>query len=104
MGYYYIELGPNTKKLCTIVLPWGNFEYQWLPMGLCNSLDIFHKKMSELFAGFDYVQAYIDDILILTSGLWNEHLKKLGTIFKKIVDAGIKVNVKKLFFGKPKTK
>ena len=23
MGYYHVELSPNSKKLCTIVLPWG---------------------------------------------------------------------------------
>ena len=27
MGYYHIELSPNSKKLCTIVLPWGKYEY-----------------------------------------------------------------------------
>ena len=44
MGYYHIELCPESKKLCTIVLPWGKFEYQKLPMGLCNSPDIFQEK------------------------------------------------------------
>ena len=24
MGYYHIELSPEAKKLCTIILPWGN--------------------------------------------------------------------------------
>ena len=37
MGYYHIELDPKAKELCTIVPPWGNYEYQRLPMGLCNS-------------------------------------------------------------------
>jgi hypothetical protein len=48
MGYYHIELSPNSKRLCTIVLPWGKYEYQKLPMGLCNSPDIFQEKMSTL--------------------------------------------------------
>ena len=34
MGYYHIELSPDSKRLCTIVLPWGKYEYQKLPMGL----------------------------------------------------------------------
>ena len=34
MGYYHIELNPDAKKLCTIVMPWGKYEYQRLPMGL----------------------------------------------------------------------
>ena len=44
MGYYHIERSPNAKCLCTIVLPWGKYEYQHLPMGLCNSPDIFKKR------------------------------------------------------------
>jgi hypothetical protein len=35
MGYYHIELSPFSKCLCTIVTPFGKYEYQHLPMGLC---------------------------------------------------------------------
>jgi hypothetical protein len=28
MGYYHKELSPFSKQLCTIVLPWGKYEYQ----------------------------------------------------------------------------
>ena len=44
MGYYHIKLCPFPRKLCTMVLPWGKYEYQELPMGLCNSPDIFQEK------------------------------------------------------------
>ena len=44
MGYYHIELDPESSRLCTIVLPWGKYEYLKLPMGLCNSPDIFQEK------------------------------------------------------------
>ena len=27
MGYYHIKLCPLSRKLCTIVLPWGKYEY-----------------------------------------------------------------------------
>jgi hypothetical protein len=50
MGYYHIELSPDSKQLCTIVLPLGKYEYQRLPMGLCNSPDVFqaNSNMYEL--------------------------------------------------------
>ena len=28
MGYYHIELTPFSKSLCTIVMPWGKYDYQ----------------------------------------------------------------------------
>ena len=82
MGYYHIRLSPESSKLCTIVLPFGKFEYLKLPMGLCNSPDIFQEKINELFQGFEEVRAYIDDILLITKSDWNDHLTKLEKNFK----------------------
>ena len=100
MGYYHIELTPNSKRLCTIVLPWGKYEYQRLPMGLCNSPDIFQEKMSSLMAGLEFVRTYIDDLLIITKSDWADHITKLEKVFYRIKKAGLKVNAKKSFFGK----
>ena len=54
MGYYHIRLSPFSSSLCTVVLPWGKYEYLRLPMGLCNAPDIFQEKMSELMAGLEF--------------------------------------------------
>ena len=98
MGYYHIELDPSSKTLCTIVLPWGKYEYQRLPMGLCNSPDIFQEKMSTLMAGLEFVRAYIDDLLCITKSDWDDHLEKLEEVFKRLQNVGLKVNAKKSFF------
>ena len=98
MGYYHIELCPESKRLCTIVLPWGKYEYQKLPMGLCNSPDIFQEKMNELFAGFEYVRTYIDDLLIISNNSYDDHLSKLDTVLNKLQKSGFKVNAEKSFF------
>ena len=82
----------------------GQVQYQWLPMGLCNSPDIFQEKMSELFVGLEYIREYIDDILVLTSGTWQDHLAKLEKVLEKFKDAGIKVNACKSFFGKTQSR
>ena len=62
--------------LCTIILPWGKYEYVKLPICLCNSPDIFQEKMNELFDGLEYIRAYIDDLLILTNGTWEDRIEK----------------------------
>ena len=66
MRYYHIELSPGAKQICTIVLPWGNYEYQKLHMGVCNSSYIFQENISKLFDDLDMVRAYIDEVLIIT--------------------------------------
>lgn len=100
MGYYHIELTPNSKRLCTIVLPFGKFEYQRLPMGLCNSPDIFQEKMSDLMRGLEFVRAYIDDLLVLTKGNFDEHLDNLELVLQRLQVAGLKVNAVKSFFAR----
>ena len=44
MGYYHIKLCPFSRKICTILLSLGKYEYQKLPMCLSNSPDIFQEK------------------------------------------------------------
>jgi Reverse transcriptase (RNA-dependent DNA polymerase) len=100
MGYYHIELCPDSKKLCTLVLPFRKYEMQCLPMGLCNSPDIFQEKMSELFNGFEFVQTYINDLLTLTKGTFEDHLEKLEQVLYRLRQAGLKINGNKSFFAK----
>ena len=71
MGYYHLLLTPNASRLCTVMLPWGKYESLRLPMSLCNSPDIFQEKMSELMAGLEFAQAYLDDLLIISRGTFN---------------------------------
>ena len=61
MGYYHLVLDPTSKQLCTIMFPFGKYKMQCLPMGLCNSPDIFQEKMSELMEGLEFIHTYIDD-------------------------------------------
>jgi hypothetical protein len=60
-GILSYELTPNASRLCTVVLPWGKYEYLRLPMGLCNSPDIFKRK-SDLMCAASFARAYIDDL------------------------------------------
>ena len=98
MGYYHIDLDPDLCRLCTIVLHWGKYEYFKLPMGLCNSPDIFQEKMNKFFARFDYVRAYINDLLEITKGSFKEHLKYLNRVLEKLEMADLKINATKLCF------
>ena len=99
MGYYHIELDVESQKLCAIILPWGKYEYQRLPMGLCNSPDIFQEKVNSLFQEIEWVRAYIDNVLCITTKTWEDHLEKLNKIFEKLQKAGLKVNATKSKFG-----
>ena len=100
MGYYHITLSPYSSKLCTIVLPWGKYEYLKLPMGLCNSPEIFQEKMNKLFPDLETVLAYIDDLLIITDKSFENNLLEIEKVLKRLQKVGLKVNINKSFFAR----
>ena len=50
--------------------------------------------------GLDFVRTYIDDVLCLTKGTFEEHLEALERVLIRVQKAGLKVNGKKSFFAK----
>ena len=52
-----------------------------------------------MFSGFEFIQAYIDDLLIITKGGWSNHLEKLEQTLYKLKDNGLKCNIEKSSFG-----
>eukprot|EP00957_Ditylum_brightwellii_P037501 2835835-Ditylum_brightwellii.AAC.1 len=60
-------------------------------MELSNSPDVFQEKMRDLFADLENVQAYIDNLLVLTKGSWEDHLAELNKVLTRLTKAGLKV-------------
>eukprot|EP00957_Ditylum_brightwellii_P180632 13759589-Ditylum_brightwellii.AAC.1 len=59
-------------------------------MGLANSPDIFQEKMGDLFADLENARAYIDNLLVLTKGSWENHLANLDEVLTRLTKAGLK--------------
>ncbi len=93
MGYYTIRLDPDASRICTIIFPWGKYSYKRLPMG-----DIFQSKMSELMETLEYVQAYLDDFLCISTSSLEDHLKMLEEVLRRLCNVGLKVNAEKSTF------
>jgi hypothetical protein len=72
MFYYTLELHEESKELCTIVTPFGKFQYCQMAMGLKTSPDIAQSTIEKILKGLD-VETYIDDIGIF-SNAYNEHM------------------------------
>jgi hypothetical protein len=49
----------------------------------------------DLMASLEFVQAYMDDLLIITREMLDEHLQKMETVLTRLHNAGLKVNVAK---------
>ena len=99
MGYYHIPLDKESQELCTTVLPWGKHRYKVLPMRIKNSVDIFQGIMMKILGDLDFVSAYLDDILIVSDGTHEDHLKKVKIVLQRLQTANFRANVKKCFWS-----
>jgi hypothetical protein len=69
-------------------------------MGLCNSPDIFQEKMRDLMQGIEFTQAYIDDLLILSTESFSQHLEHLDKVLSRLKEHSLKFNATKSFFAR----
>ncbi len=67
-------------------------------MGFGGSADIFQAQITDLMASFEFVQVYMDDLLIITRRTLEKHLQRMETVLTRLHDAGLKVNVAKSLF------
>lgn len=98
MGYYTIRLSPESQKICTIIFPWGKYQYLRLPMGVSCAPDVFQERMSDLMRGLEFARTYIDDLLVMSNSSHADHLDKLKLVLERLRQAGLKCNATKCTF------
>ena len=85
--------------MCTIITEFGKYRYKRLPMGVSCSPDIFQAKIYELLGDIEGTKAYMDDILVIKRGTFEEHLQQLEEVLRRCQRANIKLNAEKCSFG-----
>lgn len=98
-GYYQVPLDEDSKRKTAFITPQGKFQFCRMPFGLCNAPAVFQRMMDVILADCPQAAAYIDDIVI-TSNTWEEHLKDLAEVFRRLEGAGLTVKKAKCAFGK----
>ena len=81
MQYYTFELDEESRKLCTIVTPFGPFCYNRVPMGLKNSPGYAQAWMEEVLRGIQDTECYIDNIGIFSTS-WKYHLATVDKVLR----------------------
>ena len=70
-------------------------------MGVDVSLDVFQENMVNLMEGLEFVHTYLGDLLLICNATFEEHLRQLTMVLRRLRRVGIKVNVENLFFFLP---
>jgi hypothetical protein len=90
MFYFNLELDEASKELCTIVTPYGKFQYCRMAMGLKPSPDFAQSIIEDIRSDID-VEIYIDDVGIFSNS-YEDHMKLVSAVLKRLEENGLKLN------------
>ncbi|KAJ8405696.1 hypothetical protein AAFF_G00316760 [Aldrovandia affinis] len=101
-GYYNVEVHEQDKKFTAFTSPFGLYEYNRLPQGLCNSPATFMRMMISIFGDQNFLSllCYLDDVLIFAP---DEQLalQWLEMVFERLKAHNLKLSQKKCHFMMP---
>ena len=98
-GYYQVGLTERAKLISAFITPFGLFQYEVMPFGLTNAPSTFQRLVNFIIQDLEGVYCYLDDIIV-TGQSWEEHLHRLKSLFVRLEEAGLTINLKKSVFCK----
>lgn len=98
-GYNQVPVAEQDKPKTTFCTPFGLFEWNRMPFGLCNAPSTFQRLMQRMF-GDQQCQSlllYLDDIIVFSSSV-SQHLQRLEVVLSRLQREGLKVKLEKCAF------
>jgi len=100
-GYWQIPIREEDKEKTAFLAPDGLFEFNVMPLGLCNAPATFQRLMDRCLAGLKWqsVLVYLDDIVVFSKD-FESHIKHLEEVFGRIAEYGLQFKASKCFLFK----
>jgi hypothetical protein len=101
-GFNLVRMKHGDKWKTAFRTKYGQFEYLVMPFGLCNARATFQRMMNTIFQELldKGVVVFINDILIYTHGLKEEHTKLILQVLEKCKQHGLVIKFSKCEFYK----
>src|SRR6266498_4780855 len=90
----------KSREVMAFITPWGLFEWNRMPFGLCNTPATFQWLMNQVLRKYlgKFVLIYLDDIIIY-SKTFKEHKKHVRLVFEVLRAASLMMKPKKCKFA-----
>ncbi|XP_044717377.1 reverse transcriptase (RNA-dependent DNA polymerase) domain-containing protein [Hirsutella rhossiliensis] len=91
---------PGDEEKTAFRTRYGSFEWLVVPFGLTGAPAAFQRYINSVLQDYldDFVSAYIDDVLIFSSGSLQDHRDKVGKVLQRLMDAGLQLDINKSEF------
>lgn len=101
-GYNQVPVSEADRAKTAFCTPFGLFEWNRMPFGLCNAPSTFQRLMQRMFGDqqCQSVLLYLDDIVIFASTV-EQHLQRLEMVLARLQMEGLKAKLQKCAFFKP---
>ncbi|XP_056118703.1 uncharacterized protein LOC130096084 [Rhinichthys klamathensis goyatoka] len=98
-GYNQVPVSEVDRPKTAFCTPFGLFEWNRMPFGLCNAPSTFQRLMERLFGDQRHqsVLLYLDDIIVFSSSV-QQHLQRLRVVLGRLKAEGLKVKLEKCAF------
>ncbi|XP_073807553.1 uncharacterized protein [Danio rerio] len=97
-GYWQVPLTPRASDISAFVTPDHFMQYKVMAFGLRNAPATFQRLITTVLAGVAGCNAYLDDVVIYSSE-WPEHMSQLKTVFQRLANANLTLNLAKCEFA-----
>ena len=98
-GYHQIEVDEEDIKKTAFSTQHGHYEFLRMPFGLKTAPATFQRAMDSILRGLQgiHCMVYLDDVIIFSASL-DEHIQKLRTIFDRLRQTNLKIQLDKSEF------
>jgi hypothetical protein len=96
-GFWQVPLTDRAKEISAFATPENLYQYKVMPFGMKNSPATFQRLVNNVISGLKGCDAYIDDIVIYSND-WNEHIRTIRELFRRLSEAKLTVNLAKSEF------
>ncbi|KAI2660984.1 Retrovirus-related Pol polyprotein [Labeo rohita] len=97
-GYWQVPLTPQASEISAFVTPDNFLQYTAMAFGLRNAPATFQRLVNLVLAGVPNCNAYLDDLVIYSAD-WTEHMRLLRTVFERLANANLTLNLAECEFG-----
>lgn len=95
-GYWQCSMDSESAEKAAITTHRGLFQPEVLPFGVRGGVAHFSRVMAALFSSLQWktLLTYLDDLMVFSNSV-EQHFYRLGLVFKRLIDAGLKLKPSK---------